>query len=169
MCFSLCLGNEREGAGGSQGGWATTCSCCSRLSTPQKSKFPNIFLYFTIHNHQISHMKHVLDPLYVFFRPLVVHLHVVRLFQPSRNLHVLAPGGPREGGAPRIVSRYPCGYDDPCSGWVPLGGQPVLLQLGRLLSVYAAKRGIPGDGSVAFFLPGADPLGLRRLCTADFD
>ena len=79
----------------------------------------------------------------------------------------LPRGGPREGGAPRAVSRYLCGYDDPCGEWVLLGGQPVLLQLGRLLSVYETERGIPGDGSVAFVCPGKDPLGLRRLRVAD--
>ena len=78
-------------------------------------------------------------------------------------------GAPREGGAPRAISRYLCGYDDPCGGWVLLGGQPVLLQPGRLLSVYEAERGIPGDGSVALVCPGADPLGLRRLRAADVD
>ena len=43
-------------------------------------------------------------------------------------------------------------------------GQP-----GWLLSEYAAKRGIPGNGSVAFACPGAAPRGLRRLRAADFD
>ena len=81
----------------------------------------------------------------------------------------LPRGAPREGGAPRAESRYLCGYDDPCGGWVLLGGQLVLLQPGRLLSVYEAERGIPGDGSVAFVCPGADPLGLWRLRTADVD
>ena len=44
-----------------------------------------------------------------------------------------------------------------------------MLQPGRLLSVYEAERGIPGDGSVAFVCPGADPLGLWRLRAADVD
>ena len=42
----------------------------------------DFFDTLTIQNDQISHVKHVLAPLYVFFRPLVVNLHVVRL--PSR-------------------------------------------------------------------------------------
>ena len=41
-----------------------------------------------------------------------------------------------------------------------------MIRLGRLLS--AAEQGIPGDGSVAFACPGADPLGLRRLHAADY-
>ena len=39
----------------------------------------DFFDTLTIQNDQISYVKHVLAPLYVFFRPLVVYLHVVRL------------------------------------------------------------------------------------------
>ena len=39
----------------------------------------DFFCILTIQNDQISYVKHVLAPLYVFFRPLVVNLHVVRL------------------------------------------------------------------------------------------
>ena len=81
----------------------------------------------------------------------------------------LPRAGPREWVAPRTVSCYLCGYDDPRGGWVLLGAQPVLLQPPRVLSVHAAERGIPGDGSVVFARPRADPLGLRRVCAADFD
>ena len=47
-----------------------------------------------IQNDEISYAKLVLAPLYVFLRPLVVHLHVVRVSEPSHNPHVFAPGGP---------------------------------------------------------------------------
>ena len=33
----------------------------------------------TIQNDQTSYVKHVLAPLYVFFRPVIVRLHVVTL------------------------------------------------------------------------------------------
>ena len=39
----------------------------------------DLFDTLTIQNDQISCIKHVLAPLYVFFRPLIVNLHVVRL------------------------------------------------------------------------------------------
>ena len=39
----------------------------------------DFFDTLTIQNGQISYVKHFLAPLYVFFRPLVVNLHVVRL------------------------------------------------------------------------------------------
>ena len=50
-------------------------------SSAQKWTFFAFFLdILTIHNDEISYVKHVLDPLYALFRPLVAHLHVVRLF-----------------------------------------------------------------------------------------
>ena len=105
----------------------------------------------------------------MFSTPPVVHLQVVKLSGPSHTPHVFDQGGPGEGGAPYAVSRYLYGYDDPRSWWVLQGAQLVLLQPGWLLSAYAAEQGIPGDGSVVFVRPGVDPLGLRRLCAADFN
>ena len=54
--------------GGSQGGWGTTCLCSFPASAAQKWKFLKlIFFTSTIHNDQISHVKHVLDPIHMFF------------------------------------------------------------------------------------------------------
>ena len=98
-----------------------------------------------------------------------MHLHVVRLFEPSHNHHVPAPGGPSRRGSSPGRKPLPLRLRRP-PRWVGLaGGQLVLLHPGRLLSVYEAERGIPGDSSVAFVCPGADPLGLRRLRAADVD
>ena len=52
------------------------------------------FDILTIHHNQLSYVKCVSDPVHVYFTPLVVHLHVVRLFELSHNLHVSAQGGP---------------------------------------------------------------------------
>ena len=54
--------------GGSQGGQGTTCLCSFLTSATQKWKFPKLFFYIlTIQNDQISYVKHVLAPVYVFF------------------------------------------------------------------------------------------------------
>ena len=52
----------------------------------------------TTQNDHRRYAKHVLGLISVFFRPLVVHLHVVRLFQPSHNHHVPALEGPSRRG-----------------------------------------------------------------------
>ena len=52
----------------------------SSLSNSEIEIFETDFFdTLTIQNDQISDVKHVLAPLYVFFKPLVVYLHVVRL------------------------------------------------------------------------------------------
>ena len=67
LFFTLlgCSGVE----GGSQGGRGTTCLCSLLASAAQKRLFPklNFFNILTIQNDQISYVKHVLAPLYLFF------------------------------------------------------------------------------------------------------
>ena len=47
---------------------------------PQKGNFSKKTLdMLTLDNDPISYVTHVLDPLYVFLRPLIGNLHVVRL------------------------------------------------------------------------------------------
>ena len=57
------------GGGGSQGVQGTTCLCSFQASAAQKWNFPETDFSdtSTIQNDQISYVKHVLAPLYVFF------------------------------------------------------------------------------------------------------
>ena len=110
------------------------------------------------------------SPKLVLCRPLIARLHLARLLQLSRSHHVFAAGvggvWGHVGGAPWALCRYLTGFNDPCGGWVLLGGgRPVLLQPGQQLTEYEAERGIPGDCSFAFACPEADPWasGMPRL------
>ena len=63
--FGWCGG----GGGGPRGLGHTTCSCSFQASAAQKWKFSetDFFDTLTIQNDQISYVKHVLDPVHVFF------------------------------------------------------------------------------------------------------
>ena len=54
--------------GGVPRGQGTTCLCSFPASATQKWKFPKLIFFYilTIQNDQISYVKHVLAPLYVF-------------------------------------------------------------------------------------------------------
>ena len=61
-------------------GVCTNCLRSFKASTCQKGKIlQNNFDIVMTHNDEICYVKHVLAPVCVFFRPLVVNLHVVRL------------------------------------------------------------------------------------------
>ena len=57
------------GGGRSQGSRGTTCLRIFPDSAVQKWKFPKLILFdiLTIHNDQISYVRHVLDPIHVLF------------------------------------------------------------------------------------------------------
>ena len=58
-------------AGGSRWGRGTTCLCNFPASAAQKWTFPKLVFFntLTIHNDQLSYVKHVLDPIHVLFTP----------------------------------------------------------------------------------------------------
>ena len=57
------------GGGVPRGLGHTTCLCSFQASAAQKWKFPKVLFFdtLTIQNGQISYVKHVFDPLHVFF------------------------------------------------------------------------------------------------------
>ena len=63
-------------------------------SAKMQSSETDSFFILTIQTDQISYVRHVLAALYVCFRPPVLHPHLVRLFEPRKNHHAPAPGGP---------------------------------------------------------------------------
>ena len=69
MCFSPYLGVFFAGGGGFPRGWGTTCLCNFPASAAQKWNFPKLIFFYilTIHNDQISHVKHVLGHIHVLF------------------------------------------------------------------------------------------------------
>ena len=103
--------------------------------------------------------------VYFFFGPLVVHLHVVRLFQPSHNHHVPAPGGPsRRRSSPGAVSLHHR-LGGPRGGLAHDGGRTFLARAGPDARRFRCRAGhqrgpaprMPGDGPPG--LPGV-PGGL---------
>ena len=77
MCFSPYLG---VGGGVQRGlGHNPVMQFCSLGSPKMETSETGLFGTLTIQNDQISYVKHVLAPLYVFFSLLILNLHVVRL------------------------------------------------------------------------------------------
>ena len=75
MCFSPYLG-----VGGiPKGAWAQLVYAVFHTSSKMEIPETNLFGTLTIKKDTISYVKDVLAPLYVFFKPLVVNVHVVRL------------------------------------------------------------------------------------------
>ena len=141
-----------------------------QLSSLGSSKMQIFAIDFFLDFH---HPKSSNIPCKAYFRPSIC-VFQASCCAPTRSDALLSRAtttmsSPR--GGPLVWGELPelYGHDDPFGWWVLLGGRPALLQPGRLLSEYAAERHIPGDCSVAFACPGADPLGLRRLRAADFD